>query len=264
VAGLGGPAAYWTSYTHDQVGNRLTEVKHAAGGDTTRTNSYPAAGGVRPHGMTQVAQTGPGGSSTLRYGYDATGNTTCRPAGTATNICPPGAASQTLTWDAEGRLDTVTASGATSSFLYTADGDRLLRREGGITTVYLPGGQELRLTVATGAKTAQRHYAFNGMTVAIRTGTGLAGVTSLVADHHGTAEIAFHNTTRVLTQRRHDPYANPRGSIPTWPGDHGFLDKPKDASGLTHIGAREYDPAIGRFVAVDPIMDLTDPQQWHG
>ncbi|PJI95198.1 RHS repeat-associated protein [Luteimicrobium subarcticum] len=48
----------------------------------------------------------------------------------------------------------------------------------------------------------------------------------------------------------------------TFPGDHGFLDKPTDATGLTQVGARYYDPAVGRFVSVDPIMNLGDPQQW--
>jgi RHS repeat-associated protein len=37
----------------------------------------------------------------------------------------------------------------------------------------------------------------------------------------------------------------------------------KDNTGLTHLGAREYDPTTGRFITVDPIMDLTDPQQWN-
>jgi RHS repeat-associated protein len=265
TAGLGGPAPYWNSYTHDAIGNRETEVRHASGGDTTRTYTYPNPGQPRPHAVTQVAQTGAAGSATLSYTYDAAGNTTCRPSGTATNTCPAGTASQALTWDAEGQLATVTPTGGSaSSFVYTANGDRLLRREGGVTTVYLPGGQELRLTVATGVKTAQRYYTFGGATVAMRTGTGLAGVTSLISDHHGTAEIAIHNTNRTLTQRRHDPYGNPRGTNPTWPGDHDFLGAPKDATGLTHLGAREYDPSIGRFISVDPLMDLADPQMWQG
>lgn len=131
------------------------------------------------------------------------------------------------------------------------------------TTVYLPGGQELRLDQSTGKVTATRYYAFAGQTVAMRTGPGGTAVTSLVSDPHGTATIAVANTTAAtLTVRRFDPYANPRGPQVTWPGDHGFLDKPVDATGLVAIGARYYDPALGRFISVDPVMDLTDPQQW--
>jgi RHS repeat-associated protein len=34
--------------------------------------------------------------------------------------------------------------------------------------------------------------------------------------------------------------------------------------GLTHLGAREYDPATGRFISPDPILNSGDPQQLGG
>ncbi|MEK8106461.1 RHS repeat-associated core domain-containing protein [Micromonospora sp. M12] len=36
------------------------------------------------------------------------------------------------------------------------------------------------------------------------------------------------------------------------------------STGLTHLGAREYDAATGRFISVDPIVDFNDPQQMQG
>ena len=35
------------------------------------------------------------------------------------------------------------------------------------------------------------------------------------------------------------------------------------ATGLTMVGARYYDEANGRFISVDPVLDLADPQQWN-
>ena len=138
-----------------------------------------------------------------------------------------------------------------------------MRRQDGSTTVHLPGGEEL--TLAGGTVTATRYYSFNGQVVAVRTGPGTAGVSTLVADHHGTAGLSVANTTRQVSRRYTDPYGAPRGTAPAvWAGDHGFLDKPVDDTGLVQVGARYYDPTTGRFVSVDPVMDLADPQQWHG
>jgi RHS repeat-associated protein len=36
-----------------------------------------------------------------------------------------------------------------------------------------------------------------------------------------------------------------------------------DPTGLTHLGAREYDPGLGKFLSVDPLQDVADPQQWN-
>ena len=157
----------------------------------------------------------------------------------------------------------MTAGSSSDTYVYSADGDRLVRRQGGSTTVYLPGGMEL--TATGGTVTATRYYSFGGQVVAVRTGPGTAGVSTLVADHHGTAGLSIANTTRQVSRRYTDPYGAPRGAAPAaWAGDHGFLDKPVDDTGLVAVGARYYDPALGRFISVDPVMDLADPQQWHG
>lgn len=153
-----------------------------------------------------------------------------------------------------------------ASYVYTADGSRLIRREGATTTVYLPGGQELTATRSGSSTTvtATRYYAFNGTTVAARTADGAAGVNTLVSDPHGTAQITISGSTNQVNRRYLDPYGRPIGDAGGWPGDHGFLDKPTDSTGLTQVGARYYDSTTARFVSVDPVMDPTDPQQWHG
>ncbi|WP_125777458.1 RHS repeat-associated core domain-containing protein [Antribacter gilvus] len=252
VAELAGPATYWTTYTFDPVGNRTSTTQHAAQ-NTVSTYSYPPAGQPRPHAVTSVTATTGTTTPTAAFDYDATGNTTRRAL--------PGQPEQILAWDAEGELDTVTENSAvTDEYVYTADGDRLLRTQDGITTLYLPGGQELTLNGT--AVTATRYYHHNGSAVALRTGPWATGLTTIVSDHQSTAQIQINQATNTLTRKYADPYGAPRGINPTIKGDHGFLDKPTDTTGLTAIGARYYDPVIGRFISVDPIMDLSDPQQW--
>lgn len=255
ASALGGPAPYWQSYAYDAAGNRTSSTVHAVSGNRTTSYTRPAAGTAKAHTLTSSTTTGPTGSTTNSYTYDAAGNTVTRTIA--------GAAAQTLTWDTEGRLDTLTQGGVVHDYTYTADGERLIRREGATTTVYLPGGEELTRVGATGAVKASRYYTFGGETVAVRTATGAAGVNSLVGDHHDTPGIAINNATNALTRRYHDPFGNPRGSVTAWIDDRGFINKSTDASSLTQIGARYYDPGIGAFISPDPVLDTRSPQQWN-
>ncbi|WP_285778969.1 polymorphic toxin-type HINT domain-containing protein [Microtetraspora sp. NBRC 13810] len=253
AAVVGGAAPYWHSYTYDRTGGRLTETRHAAGGDTTSTYAYPAAGQARPHALQQVTTTGPGGGRLDAYSYDATGNMTMRKLGSA---------EQRMEWDAEGRLAKVTEASGTTSYLYDADGNRLIRRDPAGTTLYV-AGMEVRLARNATAATATRYYAHGGEPVAVRTGE--QELTWVVPDHNGTGQLAIDAATLSVTRRQFDPFGNPRGAPPgSWPSERGFIGGVGDPTGLTHIGAREYDPSIGRFVSVDPILEPGDPQNLNG
>ncbi|MFJ8034784.1 polymorphic toxin-type HINT domain-containing protein [Streptomyces sp. NPDC096032] len=252
---LGGPAPYWQSYTYDLVGNRRTETLHDPTGDTSkdtkRTYDYPDPGKAHPHALSSVTATNATSTIQDSYKYDETGNTTTR----ALN-----GDAQNLTWDAEGHLAKVTAAGKTTTYLYDTDGNRLIARTPTETTLYL-GATEITLPKGTTTPKATRYLDLGGGNQAVQQDDGTVSFT--LADPHGTAQLAVNAGTQKLTQRRTLPFGDIRGTKPgTWPGSKGFVGGTDDAksTGLTHLGAREYDQATGRFVSVDPLMTPTDPQ----
>ncbi|WP_460707504.1 polymorphic toxin-type HINT domain-containing protein [Myceligenerans halotolerans] len=257
----------------------------------------PAAGDCTadaegPHQVAAVSTQAATGAACQTLTYDGAGNTTGR-----TTVSDFTDVVQDLTWDVEGELvgvatattvyeepvdegsDETSEGGSTAgergagstttsnvSMVYTADGDRVLRNQDGVVTLYVGGGQEVTLDTAAGTVTATRYYAFAGQTVAVRTDRGMGGVTSLINDPHGTPLASVHNTalpTQGITKHHTLPFGDARGNGAAPPGDHRFLGAPQDATGLVMLGARYYDPATGRFLSVDPIMDLTNPQQWN-
>jgi RHS repeat-associated protein len=247
VDDLSGPAPYWHSYTYDKVGSRETETRRDPSGTAVRTYANDVPG--KPHALGSVSTAG-GGVDT--YAYDASGNLTARTVA---------GRDQEFTWDAQGALSGVSTEDGETSFVYDASGNRLIRRDPSATTLYL-GGQELRLAKAGGSPSVTRYYRHAGTEVAVRQGAG--PLTWLTADHQSTAQIAIRSDTLQVTKRRQLPFGGPRGAV-AFPGERGFVGGVKDAStGLTHIGARQYDPETGRFTSPDPLLKPTDPQQMHG
>ncbi|MFE1788996.1 polymorphic toxin-type HINT domain-containing protein [Streptomyces sp. NPDC059525] len=273
---VGGPTPYWQQYEYDNLGNRKKLVKKDVTGnaakDTTVTQTFgsgpntpstdPKTGGGTggPHALMTSTETGPSGTKVTSYTYDATGNT-------ASITSTPG--TKTLTWNDQGKLDKLTGTGesAGTSYLYDTGGNQLIRRDPGKTTLNL-GTDQITLEAGSNKVTNVRTYPAGGGLSVTRTTTG--GTSNLAyqsSDHHGTNGIQFNATDLAQVRRPSDPFGNERGTQPAqgaWAGDKGFVGGIKEAAtGLTLLGAREYDPTTGRFISPDPLIDAGDPQQWN-
>ena len=257
-AKVGGPQPYWTSWTLDAAGNRTQQVQHALpGSSTSTTTNYTPGVAGHAHALASTSTTGSTTGSTS-YTYNSDGSTKTRVLASGT---------QTLAYTEEGRTATVTTAAGTVSYLYGADGDQLIRRDPTTSTLYLPG-EELTRTNSTGAVTGTRYYSHSGTVVSMRTGRG--NPQYLYSDLQGSAQVAVPTTTTGTAtpiRRYLDAYGNPLGVITggAWPDQHAFLGKPKDATtGLSDLGAREYDSVLGRFLSVDPLLDPANPLQSNG
>ncbi|MFH8927145.1 RHS repeat-associated core domain-containing protein [Streptomyces pristinaespiralis] len=259
ATGLSGPAPYWTSYTYNPAGQRTSETIHKTAANTRTTYCYK---GTQPHTLTATSTKADADCTTAapNYAYDRTGNTTKRPGKTAV---------QDLAWSDEGQLTKLTENGTSTDYLYDADGTLLVRTTQNGERVLYAGSTELHLT-SSGAAWAQRYYAAGDLTVALRSnqGGGSSKLTYLAGDHHGTQSLAVSaDSTQTFSKRYTSPFGADRGTPigNPWPDDKGFLGKTDDkATGLTHVGARQYDASIGQFISVDPLLIPEQHQSLNG
>lgn len=272
VAGTvsGGTTGYWDSYTYDVIGNRTRLAIHDPADpakDVTRTYGYgvSVAGNgtlppikIQPHALAYVSSTPSGSGSS--YTYDSVGNTTLRDLATTT---------QRLTWTGENKLATMTDDGVTTKYVYDAAGNRLLENSPSGSVLYL-GETELTTSAAGVITRATRSYSHAGAPTVLRSTTN--GATTghkldvLISDHLGTANTVIGiASSQPVSRRAFKPYGEVRGTKTSWPNKRTYLGVGiDDPSGLTHIGAREYDQVAGRFISVDPVIDFADPLQMNG
>jgi RHS repeat-associated protein len=249
-----GPAGYNTTYTYEPSGN-LTGVQQ--GTSTPAAYTYPT-GASHPHAVSTA-----NGNS---YSYDANGALSSKTTGATTTD---------YTWTPQQELATVGPTGGTKTrSIYGPGGTRIVRIDpDGTKTAYLEG-TEIKLP-PVGAATATRYYTFAGNTVAMRTSSGLSWLTG---DKAGSTELAVNATTGTVTQRRYTPYGAPRatstgtpaviatggGTTATLPTSRGFLDHTEDPTGLVSLDHRPYDPALARFINVDPLAAPNAPETLNG
>ncbi|WP_432151355.1 ricin-type beta-trefoil lectin domain protein [Streptomyces sp. bgisy029] len=151
--------------------------------------------------------------------------------------------------------------------IYGPDGSRLLTVQGKQATLHLG---ESEVTVQKGGTLVSSHRSYaspGGSVLRFSYGTGADSLVAIASDHQGSpyAEVTLNDAMSVRI-RKQDPFGNQRGAPTNTMRNHtGFLGATRDdASGYTPLGARLYDPVVGRFLSADPVLDLADPLQSNG
>jgi RHS repeat-associated protein len=278
------PLADYT-YTYDQDGKRLSELRKSGSTSQTTTYSYDNLGRLN-----QVIL--PSGNC-RNYSYDADSNRTqtldyttgCSGATTATNytynpsitagvdeLSSIGSTNYTYTsdgqtssqgttsytWDGWARIKTTTVGSNTVTYTYDPAGALKTRASSSPSSTlnYLLG--DLFETNASGTTTtsytdgpAGNLASYNGPP------TSTSTPTYLYYDAHGNLAAEADTTGAITGDHTYDPFGAPTDSTPSNTTIHRFVgrwNKQYDtATGLILMGARPYDPSTGRFLSVDPI-----------
>ncbi|MFE7972808.1 polymorphic toxin-type HINT domain-containing protein [Streptomyces shenzhenensis] len=159
-----------------------------------------------------------------------------------------------------------------TSYVYDAMGNRLLERTSAGAVLSLPD-TKISLTTAGKVRYVERAYAGIGgpsVTRYLEGSTAASGVTEQVfaqaTDLNGTplAEVRLDGGMSVRVAKK-DPWGEDRAANLAPRSHTGFHTGDDDTgTGLTHLGAREYDPGTGRFISADPVLDDSDPLQANG
>jgi RHS repeat-associated protein len=230
------------SYGYDKVSNRSQEIRAGSVGNTgTITSAYNSADQLTSTTKSAV---------TTNYTYDTNGNQAT-------------AGSRSFTYDLAGKLASTVASGVTSTYGYDGDGHRVSSTTGG-------GGADLRYSWDTLAETGIPELALERDTSGTNVRRYLNGPTGALNQTNTSATFWYHhdplNTITDVTNAsgaaqwkyEYEPYgaarttSNVSGTAPT--NNLRFNGQQLDPeTNLYHLRARQYDPASGRFGALDPL-----------
>jgi RHS repeat-associated protein len=195
------------------------------------------------------------------FGYDAVGNQTTRPGGAV------------LTYTAFDLPATVTQGASTFSFGYDGDEKRIRKTTPEEETLYF--GELYERVTSASAPVEHRYYVRSPeRVVAIVTrGGDTPGTRYLHADNLGSTDVVTDEGGNVLERRSYDPFGQRRN--PDWgkppPAvfsnltSAGFTGHESDGElGLVNMKGRMFDPRIGRFLTMDPVVQAPlSGQSWN-
>jgi RHS repeat-associated protein len=136
--------------------------------------------------QSRVTSMTPGTGSALNYAFDASGNLTTTPAGA------------TGTYDKAGELTSATLSGTTTSYTYSADGQRLAAKQGSTTIASGSWNGALQLTAYTDNTANMTAATYDGDGLRAATTTGGTAQDFTWDTHTGTPQLLMDSTNAYI------------------------------------------------------------------
>jgi len=217
-------------YTYDANNNRLTTTGTTASIETVSTSSN------------QLNSTS--GGIVRTYAYDAAGNTK---SFTGT----------TFTFNQRGRMSSAVVSAGTTNYVYNALGQLIEKSGNGGTTilVYDEAGHLLGEYSSAGVLIQETVWMGDLPVATLRPSGSTVAIYYVHTDHLGTPRKITQPSNNALMWRWDpDTYGSvaPTASGLTYnlrfPGQYALTE-----TGLYYNMARDYDPAVGRYIESDPI-----------
>lgn len=224
------------TYTYDMVGNRLARAS-TVGGGVSKTSTYDENNRL-------VGDT-----------FDLNGNTI-------------GSGGNAFAYNFENRLTSV--NGGAVSYVYDGDGNRVSKTEGGVTTRYLidtnnlTGHAQVFEELRSGA--VVRQYTYGHDLVSQRQLIGGTWVESFYGyDGQGSVRYLTDVAGAVTNTYTYDAFGTLIASTGNTPNDYLYAGEKFDAvPGFYYLRARYLNPAIGRFLTMDPVEgETSDPSSRH-
>ena len=265
-----------STYTYDALGNvsklvdtidatqnrtltydNLNRLATAAGPWGAGTFTYDAKGNITTQKL---------GTFSLAYAYDAQNrlsNVTGSKAGAVThdgngNMVKFG--TDAYTFNTASQLTCVNCANATTkqAYAYGADGNRVMVTKGTAKTYEFVGADGQQLLGFEAATNKLTDYIYLGdvkIAQKEKTGAAAAVVSYLHNDLLGSPILSTNAAGATLWKETYQPYGAPHvKSVGKVGRQTGYLGKPyEEATGLSYLGARYYNPMLGRFLSIDPV-----------